>query len=84
MWRAFFLGVGIFLVIVGAQCAVVEKAVLRIHDDPPPVLNIFQSDPTVGPNKIIFTQPWWACSLMAAGSVTILYTFTISRRLAEG
>ena len=84
MWRAFFLGIGIFLAIVGAQCVAVEKTVLRIHDDPPPIVNIFQSDPTVGPNKTIVVQPWWAWSLMGTGSVTILYSFTISRRLAGG
>ena len=84
MWRAFFLGVGIFMLLLGAQFLVVEKAILRAREAPPATTNIFAEQPAVGQNKAILAQPWWAWSLMSTGAVTCLYSFTIPRRMAGG
>ena len=35
MWRALFLAVGIYLVILGVECLGVEHVTLKIHDAPP-------------------------------------------------
>lgn len=80
MWKAFFLGLGIFMILLGAQFLAVERLSLRIHDDPPP-MNFLAAQPQVGPNKVINTQPWWPWSLMSTGAVTCIYSFTLPKRI---
>ena len=36
MWRAFFLAIGFFVMILGVECLGVEKISLKMRDDPPP------------------------------------------------
>ena len=33
MWRAFFLAIGFYVILVGVQCLGVESVTLRIHDE---------------------------------------------------
>ena len=35
MWRAFFLAVGFFVMILGVECLGVERVSLKMRDDPP-------------------------------------------------
>ena len=75
MWRAFFLAVGAYVMLLGVEALAVEKAVLK------PEL--------VGEGKFVRSQdlvpPEWApWSLMGAGAVTVLYSFTIPPRLKPG
>ena len=81
MCRAFFLAIGIFLMILGVECLGVEKVTLRIHEDPPPT--IWQQDnwSRVGPPKEITPPRWAPWSLLASGAVVCLYSFTIPRRV---
>ena len=44
MWRAFFLAIGIFLVILGVECLGVERVQLRIHDKPPAPVSPFDTE----------------------------------------
>ncbi len=67
MWRAFFLAVGITAVLLGAECLAVDKVVVRAPREG-------------GPSEII--PPDWApWSLISAGAVTVLYSFTIPQRV---
>ena len=73
MWRAFFLGVGAYVALLGVESLAVEKAVMKPE--------------MVGPDKLIKRQeivpPGWApWSLMGAGAVTVLYSITILQRVA--
>ena len=75
MWRSFFLAIGAYIALLGVEALAIEKAVLK------PEL--------VGEGKIVknqeITPPEWApWSLMGAGAVTILYSFTIPPRLRNG
>ena len=75
MWRAFFLAIGAYVMLLGVESLAVEKAVLK------PEL--------VGQGKLVQTPdlvpPEWApWSLMGAGAVTVLYSFTIPPRLKTG
>ncbi len=65
MWRSFFLAVGVFLFILGAEALVVERAVLNRGD----AANIIPPE----------WAPW---SLLSAGAVVILYSFTIPKKMA--
>ena len=74
MWRAFFLAVGITLCILGAECLVLHKAVLAAEQDAEVTVK------NVKPREI--KPPEWApWSLLSAGVVVVLYSFTIPRRI---
>jgi hypothetical protein len=81
MWRAFFLAIGFFLMLIGMQCLAVERVVLKVHDDPAPV-SPFDFDPGAGAAKEVVPPPWAPWSLLSSGAVMCLYSFTIPRRVA--
>ncbi|MEM9187180.1 MAG: hypothetical protein AAGB00_11865 [Planctomycetota bacterium] len=75
MWRAFFLAVGVYSLILGAEALAIEKAVLKPKTSP-------QGQPLAAAKEI--TPPEWApWSLLAGGAVIVLYSFTIPRRVKE-
>ncbi|MDZ4821534.1 MAG: hypothetical protein SGJ20_21440 [Planctomycetota bacterium] len=63
MWRSFFLAAGIFTLILGVECMLIERAVRS------------------GPGEDIIPPEWAPWSLMSAGAVVILYSFTIPKKL---
>ena len=69
MWRALFLALGISCVLVGAEGLALDKA----------VLNQWVADGTKEVNFATWT-PW---SLLSAGSIVIIYSFTIPRRVKD-
>ncbi len=79
MWRAFFWAVGAFSIIMGIQCMVIDKAVLAKTE------SVKSAIPGVLPSKVKkkeFTPPDWApWSLLSLGVVTIIYSFTIPKRM---
>ena len=94
MWRAFFLAFGISLVIIGAECLVVEQVIVAEKSKapapaPPQEGNygMFGSppqQPVLKSGGRTITPPDWApWSLMGAGTVVVLYSFTIPRRVAS-
>ncbi|HEY2883164.1 MAG TPA: hypothetical protein VGJ15_12040 [Pirellulales bacterium] len=70
MWRALFLGVGLFVLVLGAECLLIDEATIN---NP--------SDDGSGPATITFHppdfEPW---ILISAGAVTILYSFTLPQK----
>jgi hypothetical protein len=73
MWRAFFLAIGITVTVLGAEFMAVEKAVLK------------QTNSETGERFTRVVQPpeWVPWTLLSAGAVVILYSFTIPRRVAS-
>jgi hypothetical protein len=82
MWRAFFLAIGFFVIILGVECLGVERVYLKMRDDPPPPSSPFDTEPKVGAQKQLVPPPWAPWSLMASGAVMCLYSFTIPRRVS--
>ena len=82
MWRAFFLAIGVFLVILGVECLGVERVQLRIHDKPPAPVSPFDTEAKEGAPKQLFPPHWAPWSLLSSGAVMSLYSFTIPRRVA--
>jgi hypothetical protein len=82
MWRAFFAAIGAALLILGGECLVVEKAVLAsAPQEAVAPMSIFD-DPQVSrpPASRELRPPEWApWSLLSAGAVIMLYTFTLRR-----
>lgn len=77
MWRTFFLAVGIFLCILGAQCLAVDKFVLKGSDADT------RTDPLTGQKMIahreISPPEWVPWSFLSSGSITCIYSFTLRR-----
>jgi hypothetical protein len=84
MWRAFFLAVGIYLCIIGAECLAVEKFELA-DDQPPPSpagpATLFGAAPTpIAVSRDVVPPEWAPWSLLSAGAVIILYSLTINKQ----
>jgi hypothetical protein len=70
MWRSFFLAVGVYVCLLGVQALAVERAVLK-----PDVAS------KAGWKQEIVPPDWAPWSLIGAGAVVVLYSFTIPRRV---
>ncbi len=80
MWRAFFLAIGVSVFMLGAECLVVERAVLQKNSQ--------AAEPSSGygsanaPPAVVVEPPEWVpWTFMSAGAVVMLYSFTIPRRM---
>ncbi len=82
MWRAFFLAIGIYLMLVGVQCLGVETIRLKMRETPPAPSGMFDTAPKVGAQKTLVPPPWAPYSMLSCGAVMCLYSFTIPRRVA--
>jgi hypothetical protein len=83
MWRSFFLAIGIFLCILGAECLAVQKFVLKSRGPADPKAQTApDNQPRLGPQREVIPREWAPWSLMSTGAVVCLYSFTIPRRLA--
>ncbi len=81
MWRAFFVAVGIALCIVGGECLVIDKAVIAKSPEGTPAPF---TDPKSGlPTHDVKPPEWAPWSMISAGAVVLLYSFTIPRRPAS-
>ena len=81
MWRALFLAVGVYLVLLGIQCLGAEKFVLNIHEPPKQAQAAGAGPAKPGPRKEVAPPPWAPWSLMATGAVVCVYSFSIPSRL---
>ena len=82
MWRALFVAVGISLCVLGTECLVVEKAVLAKPPSELQPTGALMGSPRPLPSSNAIEPPEWApWSLLSAGAVVLLYSFTIPRRV---
>ncbi|MEX0819850.1 MAG: hypothetical protein WD070_09650 [Pirellulaceae bacterium] len=83
MWRTFFATIGVALLILGAECLVVEKAVLASSPQKPAAVPMSPFDEPQAPrppaNRELRPPEWAPWSLLSAGAVILLYTFTVKR-----
>ena len=85
MWRAMFLAVGISLVILGAECLVVERFVMAgqqpepTAQSPATLFGSAPSAPGLAPARDIEPADWAPWSFLSAGAVIILYSLTINK-----
>lgn len=69
MWRALFLAVGLFLLVAGAECLVIDQATINSAEQ----------------GHVTFSPPEWVpWSLISAGAVTMLYSFTLPQKFKGG
>jgi hypothetical protein len=83
MWRALFLAIGVYLILLGAQCLGVQKFILKSREratqGTSPVAVAQQDE--LGPQKEVVPPPWAPWSLMSTGAVVCLYSFSIPARM---
>jgi len=79
MWRSFFLAVGVFAFILGAECLLIDKAVLT-NPEPQGTVMTRAAQPLAQSREFIPppAAPW---TLMSVGSVIVLYCFTLPVKL---
>jgi hypothetical protein len=82
MWRAFFLGIGIYLMIAGAECLAVDRVTWRTPAEPQAAVSILPKPPAQK-SKEFPPAPWVPWSLLSTGAVVCLYSFTIPKRLGS-
>lgn len=74
MWRALFISLGIYAVILGVECLLIEKAVLAKEVDKKGAAT------SVGKSRDFVPPEWAPWSLMSTGAVTMLYSVTLPKR----
>lgn len=74
MVRAFFLALGMYAFILGLECLVLDKAVLHPRGDGA-VEQVARS------YREIVPPDWAPWSLLSAGAVVMLYSFTLPAKL---
>lgn len=87
MWRSFFMAVAISVIILGAECLVLNRVVLTkqvVASDPRPGLEEYWGDPLLssGPqivNRTVVPPEWAPWSLLSAGAVMMLYAISLRR-----
>jgi hypothetical protein len=70
MWRSFFLAIGAYCCLLGVESLAVEKAVLKV--DP----KTWQAA-----TREVIPPDWAPWSLLGAGAVVVLYSFTVPQRV---
>ncbi len=83
MWRALFLAIGAYLVLLGAQCLGVQKFILK-SDTPPASESWLDPRGAMANRPELTPQPWVPYSLMASGTIVCVYCFSIPKRLTGG
>jgi hypothetical protein len=87
MWRAFFLAIGVTLCILGAECLVVDKAVLAVphKEKQGDLANYVGGGPyllnaSMAPRQRELDLPEWApWTLLSSGAVVVLYSLTVAK-----
>ncbi len=78
MWRAFFLAVGIFVVVLGGQCLVLDRYVLA-GEQPAQQAGMYAFQPQPEPSRDIIPAEWAPWTMLSTGAVMILYSLTLNR-----
>jgi hypothetical protein len=75
MWRAFFMGVGVFVCLLGAQCMVTDRFIMASEVKPAPTAmfnNLPKKREVLPPEH----APW---TLLSVGAISILYSLTLPK-----
>ena len=84
MWRSVFLAIGVTFCILGAECLVVDEAVLAntvVGSGATAAMDTFTG--AADPHQIK-TEEWMPWSFLATGAVIILYSITLPKRFQAG
>jgi hypothetical protein len=78
--RALFAALGIFLIIVGVECLLLDSAVFVAGVVDEPVQSgggLFSAPQPVNSGRIFKPSEWFPWSLIACGSIVLLYSVSL-------
>ena len=78
MWRSLVIALGITCVLLGVECLLIDKAILNAR---PTTSGGMLGSMEVGSRKEIVPPEWAPWSLISAGAVTVIYSFTLPKRV---
>ncbi len=81
MWRALFLAMGLYCCLLGVEALAIDKAVLITRK--PAAQSTFGALSRQPPRREVVPPPWAPWSLISAGAVVVLYSFSIPRRVKD-
>jgi hypothetical protein len=81
MGRGLFFALGAFALILGAQCLFIDQAVLRAPVGAQPTSNSTFAISKPASPQVIRPPEWAPWSLLAGGTVTILYAIALPKRI---
>lgn len=82
MWRSLFIALGIFSIVLGLECLVVDQVEWRPKTSPARSPN---GTLAAAPRGELSSPPDWApWSFLSGGAVTILYAVSLPKRLGLG
>ncbi len=85
MWRSIFLGIAIFICLLGLECLVMDRMVLRPSASTASSATFDPDDPlalpstSAGARRTIKMADWHPWSLLCVGSVLTLYSLTLKK-----
>ena len=82
MWRALFLAMGLYCCLLGVEALAIEKAVLVTRKSAVSQ-STFGALSRQAPQREVVPPPWAPWSLISAGAVVVLYSFSIPRRVKD-
>ncbi|RIK72099.1 MAG: hypothetical protein DCC68_26795 [Planctomycetota bacterium] len=81
MWRAMFIAIGVTACILGVECMLIDKAVLVDRGDAAAAPQINGVAAPAAKRELV--PPEWApWSLISAGAVVMLYSFTLPKKFS--
>jgi len=89
MWRAFFSAIGIVLIILGLECLAIDSAtfVAAASEDQTAAGGLggmFASAAPAASNRVFRPTEWFPWSLLAIGSIVVLYSISLRPSAAQG
>ena len=75
MWRSLFLALGAYCCLLGLEALAIQQAVLK-----PQV----RGGQVVVASRSVTPPEWAPWSLLAGGTIVVLYSFTLPRKVKEG
>ncbi len=83
MWRTLFMAFGVYVFLLGAQCLVVEKFVMKSRLPTAQTNWLGQTETTAGPQREYAPTEWAPWSFMSGGAVVWLYAVAISNKMKK-
>jgi len=83
MWRTLFMAFGVFVFLLGTQCLVVDKFVLKSRAAMIQTNWLGRTETALGPHREIIPKEWAPWSFMSGGAVVCLYAAAISNKMTK-
>lgn len=87
MARSFFIGLGVFIIVLGLQCVMIDEFRLRLQKTPEPEptaqlssRGLPGSSPAEQEDIKLQTPDWAPWTMLSVGTVTIIYAFALPKR----